>query len=29
MTRIYHLATAADWEDAQVSGSYTTSTRGR
>ena len=29
MSRIYHLATAADWEDARASGSYTTSTRGR
>ena len=29
MTRIYHLATAADWQAAQVSGRYTTSTRGR
>ncbi len=29
MSRIFHIATAADWEAAQVSGSYTTSTRGR
>ena len=29
MSRIYHLATAADWEAARASGSYTTSTRGR
>jgi len=29
MSRIYHLATAADWDDALASGSYTTSTRGR
>lgn len=27
--RIFHLATVADWEDAQRSGSYTTSTLGR
>lgn len=27
--RIFHIATVADWEAAQVSGSYTTSTRGR
>lgn len=26
---IYHVATRADWEAARVSGSYTTSTRGR
>jgi uncharacterized protein (DUF952 family) len=26
--RIFHLATAADWAAAQVSGAYTTSTRG-
>lgn len=29
MARIFHIATAADWEAAQASGSYTTSTRGR
>ena len=29
MARIYHLATAAEWEAARASGSYTTSTRGR
>ncbi len=29
MTRIFHIATVADWEAAQASGSYTTSTRGR
>lgn len=29
MTRIFHIATVADWEAAQRSGSYTTSTRGR
>ena len=28
MRRIFHLATAADWEAAQVSGRYTTSTFG-
>ena len=27
--RIFHIATAADWERARESGSYTTSTRGR
>ena len=27
--RIFHLATVADWDAAQVSGRYTTSTRGR
>ena len=26
--RIFHIATVADWEAAQASGSYTTSTRG-
>ena len=26
--RIYHLATAADWDQAQRNGAYTTSTRG-
>lgn len=26
---IYHIATASDWERAQASGEYTTSTRGR
>ena len=26
--RIFHLATAADWEQAQRTGAYTTSTRG-
>ena len=29
MSRIFHIATVADWEAAQRSGSYTTSTRGR
>ena len=29
MARIFHIATVADWEAAQASGSYTTSTRGR
>ena len=29
MARIFHIATVADWEAAQVSGSYTTSTRRR
>ena len=29
MSRIFHIATAADWEAAQRSGSYTTSTHGR
>jgi uncharacterized protein (DUF952 family) len=29
MARIFHIATVADWEAAQESGSYTTSTRGR
>ena len=28
MARIFHLATAADWEAARRSGAYTTSTRG-
>lgn len=28
MARIFHLATAADWEAARSSGAYTTSTRG-
>ena len=28
MDRIFHLATAADWEAARSSGAYTTSTRG-
>ena len=27
--RIYHVATLADWQQAQRTGSYTTSTRGR
>jgi uncharacterized protein (DUF952 family) len=27
--RIYHLATASDWERAQEAGEYTTSTHGR
>lgn len=27
--RIFHIATAADWQAARTSGSYTTSTRGR
>lgn len=27
--RIFHIATAADWERARLSGSYTTSTAGR
>ena len=27
--RIFHIATAADWAEAQRTGSYTTSTRGR
>ena len=27
--RIFHIATAADWEQAQVTGAYATSTRGR
>jgi glutathione S-transferase len=26
--RIFHIATLADWESAQVTGAYTTSTRG-
>jgi uncharacterized protein (DUF952 family) len=26
--RIFHIATLADWTDAQASGAYTTSTRG-
>ena len=26
--RIFHIATASDWESAQASGAYTTSTRG-
>ncbi len=29
MARIFHVATVADWEAAQESGSYTTSTLGR
>ena len=29
MTVIYHIAAAADWEQAQREGEYTTSTRGR
>lgn len=29
MARIFHIATVADWEAAQATGSYTTSTRGR
>lgn len=29
MSRIFHVATLADWEAALRSGSYTTSTRGR
>ena len=29
MSRIFHIATVADWEAAQRSGSYTTSTLGR
>ena len=29
MGRIFHVATVADWEAAQASGGYTTSTRGR
>lgn len=29
MARIFHIATTADWEEAQQSGGYTTSTRGR
>lgn len=29
MTRIFHIATAADWAAAQATGRYTTSTRGR
>ena len=29
MPQIFHIATVADWEAAQASGSYTTSTRGR
>ena len=29
MTLIYHIATAADWEQARRVGRYTTSTRGR
>jgi uncharacterized protein (DUF952 family) len=29
VSRIFHIATIADWEAAQRSGSYTTSTRGR
>jgi uncharacterized protein (DUF952 family) len=28
VTVIYHIASAADWEQAQVLGAYTTSTRG-
>jgi len=27
--RIFHIATVADWEAARLSGTYTTSTRGR
>ncbi|GAB2767008.1 hypothetical protein GCM10027020_19730 [Nocardioides salsibiostraticola] len=29
MTRIFHIATASDWDAAQATGRYTTSTRGR
>ncbi len=29
MARIFHIATAADWDGAERTGSYTTSTRGR
>ena len=29
MTRLFHIATAADWEAALRDGEYTTSTRGR
>jgi uncharacterized protein (DUF952 family) len=29
VTLIYHIATAADWEQARRDGQYTTSTRGR
>ncbi len=29
MQPIYHVATVADWESAQATGAYTTSTRGR
>lgn len=29
MARVFHIATAADWEAAQQAGRYTTSTRGR
>src|SRR5215472_11535975 len=29
MSIIYHIATAADWEQARRDGEYTTSTRGR
>ena len=29
MSFIYHVATASDWEQAQLDGEYTTSTRGR
>lgn len=29
MSRIFHIASVADWQAAQRSGSYTTSTRGR
>ncbi len=29
VTLIYHIAAAADWEQAQRAGQYTTSTRGR
>lgn len=29
MSFIYHIATAADWEQAQAEGAYTTSTLGR
>ena len=28
MSRIFHIATASDWDDALTSGAYTTSTRG-
>lgn len=29
MTRIFHIATVADWDEARRQGRYTTSTRGR
>ena len=29
MERLYHIATAPDWEQAQRDGKYRTSTRGR